>query len=209
MDCTDFEACTIIGCTDFEARTIIGNNDKHSLLKLIGQVPMITNMEHSFSPWVPLEIYNIDSKEELNINQNDQFEDIESDITLGNKKYYEQYFNKIKNKNFTFNINNEMKNRLEEIDQDYEYEVTDCIKILPINFEPARGRARCQQLKNLTPVQRKMEEKVRLIKNKYCAKKTRVKKNENLLKLEKKINFLKKKINKYEYLFEKILSKIK
>ena len=54
-----------------------------------------------------------------------------------------------------------------------------------------------------------MDEKVRLIKNKYCAKKMRVKRNENLLKLESQVNFLKNKINNYEYLFQELLSKIK
>ena len=187
MDCTDLEACAII-------------NEKNLLLTLINQVPMIEyHTQSEFSPF----------SDEMITKEEEVYDDFEPDITIHNKDYYEQSFQRIKDNTFNFNSNKEIQKLLKEIDRDYEDEVTECVKILPQNFETARGRARCKQLQNLSPKQRKMEEKVRLIKNKYCAKKIRVKKNENLLKLESQIKFLTNKNNKYEYLFQKLLSKIK
>lgn len=190
MDCNDLEACSIIG-----------NDEKNSLLKINNyQESIISDYEYNSQQEILLsDIDEVVSLTEIN----------ESEISVSNKNYYEQSFQEIKDDTFNFNASKEIQKHLREIDRDYEKEVTECVKILPQNFETARGRARCKQLQNLSPKQRKMEEKVRLIKNKYCAKKIRVKRNENLLKLESQVNFFKNKINNYEYLFQELLSKIK
>jgi hypothetical protein len=134
---------------------------------------------------------------EMNLNEN-EIRDIKK-INLD--------FNKIKNEKFRF-LNNEYNKILNKIEQDYDEEVIDCVKKLPQNFSPARGRGRVKQLKTLSSHQIKMEEKIRLVKNKYCAKKVRIKKKESILKSEAQIYFLQNKIKKYEEIFEKLFSKI-
>ena len=117
-------------------------------------------------------------------------------------------FENIKNQAYIFNEKT-CSRLISSIDKQYEKEVQKCLNELPTDFKPARGRGRALQLKNLNPRQREIESRLRLIKNKYSAKKTRAKKKELLLKSESQTDFLKNKIKKYEKIIGELFSKIK
>lgn len=117
-------------------------------------------------------------------------------------------FENIKNKTYIFQ--EKIFTRLiDNINKEYEKEVEKYLNELPTDFKISRGRGRVQQLKKLNPNQREIESKLRSIKNKYSAKKTRVKKKELLFKSESHNYFLKNKIIKYEEIIEELFSKIK
>lgn len=117
-------------------------------------------------------------------------------------------FENIKNQPYIFEEKT-CSRLISSIDKQYEKEVQKFLNELPTDFKPARGRGRTLQLKNLNPRQREIESRLRIIKNKYSAKKTRAKKKELLLKSKSQTDFLKNKIKKYEKIIGELFSKIK
>jgi hypothetical protein len=141
---------------------------------------------------------NSDSELEINI------KDI-NHIT-SNKNIKDLYLKEKSNK-FQFKPNMDLILKNDSVDVEYKNEIQDCLNVLGDNFKPikpARGRGRITQLKKLSRKEIEVEQKVRLIKNKYSAKKTRINKNIIAGKKDSKINFLEEKIKKYEKMLGKI-----
>lgn len=121
---------------------------------------------------------------------------------------FKKSFEKIKNTKFIFNIRKYYENRMNEIELEYEGEIKDCKESLGEDYKCARGRGRKEQKKQLSKRQLEKEKKLHLLKNKYCARKIRIKRNQELEKMKLQIDFLKNKNKNYELLLEKLISKI-
>lgn len=167
-------------------------------------IPFESNYEYDSPPPPPSNYDEIDTIEEPINEQENNFK-----IELKDKSTVQKSYQLTKNNKFVFNQDQYIKKVFQEIDDEFNMEIEHCTKSLPNDFKPARGRGRIKQLSGLSLHQKKMEEKSRLIKNKFAARKARLKRNEITLRRDAEISFLKNKINKYEILIEKILSKIK
>lgn len=135
--------------------------------------------------------------QESDDNLEDTYEDIESK------------FNQIKNQDLDFNSDNDVQKAIELIDYKSEVEMEKYTKILPKNFTIARGRGRHAQLKSLTDIQKESEKNFKLTKNKYSARRSRLKRKYEVEKLIFERNFYEKKNKEYEKLFQKLFSKNK
>jgi hypothetical protein len=182
------------------------NNNSSSFedISIINDYGLVSNFDEK-EYYTPI-FENFVKSEDESINS--ESDNLLHDLNPRSITSFKKSFEKIRKTNFKFNIRKYYENRMNEIELEYEGEIKDCKESLGEDYKCARGRGRKVQKKNLSKNQLEKEKKLHLLKNKYCAKKTRIKRNQELEKMKLQIDFLKNKNKNYELLLEKLISKI-